>query len=264
MRVPDHLGYMLRDARNIVVLTGAGISKESGLPTFREAQTGLWSRFRPEELATPDAFARNPALVWSWYTWRRALVSAAEPNAAHHALVRLARHTPAFTLITQNVDGLHRRAGHTDVIELHGDISRTRCSREGVIVDEYDETTGPPPRCPRCGANLRPDVVWFGEQLPAAALAAATDAAARCEVLLSVGTSGLVFPAASLVPLSLDAGADVIVINPEPQAQADGTRVHHVAAPAAEALPALVDAAWGPIESTPERIPERTSQAGDG
>lgn len=237
---------MLRQARHIVALTGAGISKESGLPTFREAQTGLWARFRPEDLATPDAFARDPRLVWQWYAWRRSLVRDATPNAAHDALVRFAQHAPAFTLVTQNVDGLHHRAGSANVIELHGDITRTKCSREGVIIEEYDEDAETPPCCPRCGAYLRPDVVWFGEPLPAAALDAATEAAARCDALLSIGTSGVVFPAASLVPLSLGAGADVIVINPEPQAATVSTRVHHLALPAARALPALVDATWGP------------------
>lgn len=249
MQIPEPLARSVRDARHVVALTGAGISAESGLPTFREAQTGLWARYRPEDLATPEAFARDPALVWNWYAWRRSLVRAAEPNAAHYALVRLAQHAARLTLITQNVDGLHRRAGSADVIELHGDVMRTKCSREGTVVNAVDahpsdDALEAPPRCPRCGAYLRPDVVWFGEALPSASLETASEAAARCDVFLSIGTSGIVFPAASLLPLALESGAAVVVVNPEPQPGTDHERAWHLQASATEALPALVEAAW--------------------
>ncbi len=234
---------LLRTARHIVALTGAGISKESGLPTFREAQTGLWARYRPEELATPESFARQPDLVWQWYAWRRALVRQAAPNAAHRALVRLAANAPAFTLITQNVDGLHRRAGSADVIELHGDVLRTRCSACGAIARDVDEASPSPPPCPRCGEPVRPDVVWFGEPLPQDALDAAVRAARSCDVLLAIGTSLQVHPAASLVPVALDAGARVICINPDQEA-AEAQGVDAVTGTAGAVLPALVSAAW--------------------
>ena len=232
----------LRSAGHVVALTGAGISAESGLPTFRDKQTGLWAQYRPEDLATPAAFARQPALVWRWYAWRRALIAAAAPNAGHDALVALAARVPRFTLVTQNVDGLHQRAGSRDVIELHGNIGRAKCSAQGTLCEAWEASDDDePPRC-ACGAFLRPDVVWFGESLPAAALRAAADAAGSCDVLLAIGTSGVVYPAASLAPLARANGALVAVINPEPAAAPPGTL--SIAARAAEALPALVAAAW--------------------
>ena len=158
----------LRSARYVVVLTGAGVSAESNIPTFREAQTGLWSKYSPEELATPQAFQRNPKLVWEWYAWRRELVAQATPNPGHLALAELEQRVPKFSLITQNVDGLHRRTGSRNVIELHGNINRTKCFDEGDIIDSWPPTAELPPRCPRCGGYLRPDVVWFGETLPLA------------------------------------------------------------------------------------------------
>ena len=160
------LAPILAQARRVVVLTGAGVSAESGVPTFRDALTGLWANYRPEELATPTAFAQNPKLVWDWYQWRRELVERAEPNAAHQALAELEDRVPKFTLITQNVDGLHQRAGSRNVFELHGNIRRVKCSAEGRVVTEWAAGGDVPPRCPHCGANLRPDVVWFGETLP--------------------------------------------------------------------------------------------------
>ena len=162
---PSGLIEALRDARHVVALTGSGISAESGVPTFREAQSGLWERYDPQQLATPQAFARDPRLVWEWYEWRRKLVREAEPNPGHRALAELERRIPGFTLVTQNVDELHARAGSRNVIELHGSILRSKCSREAVIV-ELERNDPVPPRCPRCGALLRPDVVWFGEMLP--------------------------------------------------------------------------------------------------
>ena len=204
----------LRDAERIVALTGSGISAESGVPTFREAQTGLWERYDPQELATPEAFDRDPRLVWEWYEWRSKLVAGVEPNAGHRALAELERRVPAFTLITQNVDGLHERAGSRNVIELHGNILRSKCSREGNLAEPEEHDDSVPPRCPRCGAFLRPDVVWFGEMLPLGAFEAASEAASGCDVFLSIGTSSLVYPAAALPYGALENGATLVEINP--------------------------------------------------
>lgn len=235
----------LRGARGVVVLTGAGISAESGIPTFRDALTGLWANYNAQDLATPEAFARQPAVIWDWYASRRATIRRAQPNAGHRALVELARRVPRFTLVTQNVDGLHQRAGSDGVIELHGNILRSRCSREGVVVDVDDPAREPsPPPCPRCGAPLRPDVVWFGELLPPDALAAAEAAAATCDVLLSVGTSNLVVPAASLPWMAAARGATVIVVNTTDEGQHRGLGIHFALGPAGTVLPALVAAAW--------------------
>ena len=239
---PDLIN-LLRAARQVAVLTGAGISAESDIPTFREAQTGLWSKYDPQELATPEAFQKNPKLVWEWYAWRRELVAKAKPNAGHVALAELARRIPQFTLITQNVDNLHQDAGSQNVIELHGNIRRTKCSLEGVIVVTWVDTGEVPPRCPHCGARLRPDVVWFGEPLPAEALNAAIEAATTCDLFFSIGTSGLVEPAASLARVALQHRAAVIEINPTATPlSAAATFILH--APAGEVLPQLVRAAW--------------------
>lgn len=214
MNFSDALVRVLRTATRVAVLTGAGISAESGVPTFREAQTGLWAQYDPQELATPQAFARDPKLVWDWYAWRRKLVMRAQPNAGHVALVALATRFKAFTLITQNVDGLHQRAGSSAVLELHGNIMRTICAVERTAIDPLPHTTQVPPPCPRCGQPARPDVVWFGESLPRAALATAVEAAQHCEVFFSIGTSALVEPAASIPRIALERGATVIEINP--------------------------------------------------
>ena len=213
--IPPDLIKALRDARSVAVLTGAGISAESGVPTFRDAQTGLWSNFKPEDLATPEAFRRNPKLVWEWYAWRRELVNKVQPNAGHVALVELESRAPAFTLVTQNVDGLHQRAGSRNVIELHGNITRTKCFEENVVVETWAETGEAPPRCPRCGGRLRPDVVWFNENLPEDAIEKSIAASRNCDVFLSIGTSTQVYPAASLPFEALDAGATVVEINPD-------------------------------------------------
>jgi NAD-dependent deacetylase len=211
--IPWDLIQVLRDAERVVALTGSGISAESGVPTFREAQTGLWQRYDPQQLATPEAFYRDPRLVWEWYAWRRKLVSEAQPNPGHRALAELERHIPGFTLVTQNVDGLHQDAGSEGVIELHGNIRRIKCSAEGLVV-EPEETDAAPPVCPNCGAPLRPDVVWFGEMLPVAALEAASEATRGCDVFLSVGTSSLVYPAAALPYEALENGAILVEVNP--------------------------------------------------
>ena len=236
----------LRGARRIGVLTGAGISAESGIPTFRDAQTGLWARFRPEELATAEAFRLNPQLVWDWYAWRRGLVAGAVPNAGHLALARLEGRVPALTLVTQNVDGLHQRAGSVDVVELHGNIHRSKCFAEDVVIAAVPETDERPPRCPRCGAHLRPDVVWFGEALPPRALERAEAVARECDLFLSIGTSGAVYPAAQLPLTARQSGATVVEVNRDPTPL---TRVasFSLLGPAGAILPALVDAAWPAI-----------------
>ncbi len=237
------LAQALREAGAVTVLTGAGVSAESGVPTFRDAQTGLWARFDPHDLATPGAFARDPKLVWDWYAWRRARAGQAQPNPGHRALVAMEGRVPHFTLVTQNVDGLHARAGSRNLIELHGNIARVKCSREHRIVAAWDDDGEHVPRCPRCGALLRPDVVWFEEALPAAALAAADVAARECDLLLVVGTSAVVYPAAALPSTAREAGAKVAEINPEP------TPLTPLAdfvlrSAAGVALPALVAKAW--------------------
>ena len=209
---------LVAGAREIVVLTGAGISAESGIPTFRDALTGVWSHLRPEDLATPEAFLRDPERVWAWYAERRAKVQAVEPNAGHRALARIEEDAAArgagFTLVTQNVDGLHHAAGSRRIHELHGNIRRAKCFDQGHPALSWSETGALPPKCGACGSMLRPDVVWFGEMLPEGLLERALAAAARCDVFLCVGTSGLVEPAASLPFAALDAGATVIEVNP--------------------------------------------------
>jgi NAD-dependent deacetylase len=241
--IPPSLATAIANARSVAVLTGAGVSAESGVPTFRDAQTGLWARFDPLKLATPDAFCRNPKLVWDWYAWRRKLVATADPNAGHRALVALEGRVGDFVLITQNVDGLHRRAGSRNVVELHGNIGRVKCSREDTIVEHWTEAGDAVPRCAGCGALLRPDVVWFDETLPADALQAAEDAARRCQILLVAGTSAEVYPAAALPDHAKSAGAVIVEINPHPT-PLSGVADYVLRAPAGIALPALVAASW--------------------
>jgi NAD-dependent deacetylase len=235
---------LIAGARRCAALTGAGVSADSGVPTFRDAQTGLWSKFDPARLASPEGFRADPRLVWRWYAWRRQLVAAAAPNAGHLALAQASRHFERFALITQNVDGLHARAGSRDVIELHGNILRTKCFAEcGIRYDDPGQLpAGEPPRCPHCGEWLRPDVVWFGEALDPAVLARAEEAASACDVMLVVGTSGLVYPAAGLPALARASGARVVVVNPN-RSELDDLAEVVVRAPAAEALPALLAAA---------------------
>ncbi len=242
--IPVALTDRLRSARSVAALTGAGISAESGVPTFRDAQTGLWARFDPLELATPSAFARNPKLVWDWYAWRRELVATAQPNAGHLALAELERRVGDFLLITQNVDGLHRKAGSTKVVELHGNIERVRCSQCGAPAEVWDASSPrEAPRCAACGGFLRPDVVWFDETLPEQALERAERAARECDMLLVVGTSAEVYPAAMLPAYAQQRGATVIEINPNTTpltARADFA----LTGKSGEILPALLAAAW--------------------
>ena len=205
----------LKKARHICVLTGAGISAESGIPTFRDAQEGLWAKYSPLDLATPEGFERDPELVWRWYEWRREMVRAARPNPGHLALAHLVNVVPRLTLVTQNVDGLHQRAGSPSVLEYHGNILRDRCTLEQVIAERSEQSrTAALPRCASCGGLLRPDVVWFGEMIPRQALLLADAAATDCDAFLSVGTSSLVYPAAGLAETALRRGVPVIEVNP--------------------------------------------------
>ena len=236
--LPDGFVEAVAQARHVCVLTGAGISAESGIPTFREAQTGLWEKYDPLDLATPEAFLRDPGLVWKWYRWRRDLVAGAEPNPGHLALARLAGVVPRLTLITQNVDGLHQRAGSRDVIEFHGNLFVDRCFAEGCVVDCDDDAEIP--TCPGCGSPVRPGVVWFGEAIPESCLNEAFAAAADCDLFLSIGTSSLVFPAAGLASAAAESAALVAEINPSPTEMS--SRFHFsVAGNAGTVLPELVD-----------------------
>jgi NAD-dependent deacetylase len=243
MMFSDELLRIVQTAVHITVLTGAGVSAESGVPTFRQAQTGLWAQYDPQELATPTAFRRNPKLVWDWYAWRRELVRQAQPNPAHLALVTMAQRVPAFTLVTQNVDNLHQRAGSQAVIELHGNITRIKCAGDGRIISTWPQSDDTPPRCPHCGSYLRPDVVWFGENLPGDALEQALEAAQRCDLFFSIGTSALVQPAASLPLLAVENGAVLVEVNPDETPLTRFTD-HALHGPAGEVLPALLEAAW--------------------
>lgn len=241
---PPEFCSFLRHAERVVALTGAGVSAESGIPTFRDAQTGLWARYRPEDLATPDAFARNPKLVWDWYAMRRRMIVQAQPNPAHWALAAMEQHIPDFTLITQNVDGLHQAAGSRNVVPLHGDIRRVRCAECGFHPDAWDDDAPDVPRCPSCGGLLRPDVVWFGENLPSEALSRALQVSGRAQVFLVIGTSALVQPAASLWTLCAERGGAVAEINLEPTGISQLVDYGFYGR-AGEILPALVQAVWG-------------------
>jgi NAD-dependent deacetylase len=233
----------LRTAHRIVVLTGAGISAESGVPTFRDAQTGLWSNYKPEDLATPEAFERNPKLVWDWYAWRRERVRNVAPNPGHVALVELERKVPEFMLVTQNVDNLHQRAGSRRIIELHGNITRVKCFENNHPASDWSKDGALPPKCSLCGGRLRPDVVWFGENLPPGAFEQALEAGEKCDLFFSIGTSSLVYPAASLPFAARDRNAMVVEINPEPT-QLTPHAKYSFRAPAGEFLPRLVAAVW--------------------
>lgn len=252
----EHVAARLAGARHVAVLTGAGISAESGIATFRDPD-GLWARFRPEELANMDAFLASPGRVQDWYAYRRGVVRDAGPNPAHLALVALEDLVPRVTVITQNVDGLHAQAGSTRVLELHGSLARNYCvdcgreAREeelaagdgtdaGGGVDAVDDDTGPRFTCIACGGLIRPDVVWFGEMLPRDVLEAAVDTASNCDVLLSVGTSGVVYPAAGIPLEAARAGAFTVEVNVERSAIADALDLVLVGR-AGEILPAVLE-----------------------
>jgi len=239
----DQLVPALRQAQHVVVLTGAGISAESGLPTFRDPMTGLWAKYRPEELGTPQAFRQNPRLVWEWFAWRRELVQAASPNPAHQALVAWEQYVPQVTIVTQNVDGLHQYAGSSRVIELHGNLRRFKCFEDNQPVTEWPTTDDIPPHCPRCGGLVRPDVVWFGERLPEQALHDALAASRQSDLFFSIGTSGTVEPAASLPYRALDRGATVVLSNLEVPNRATPP-LYYLNGQAGILLPELLQRAW--------------------
>jgi NAD-dependent deacetylase len=234
----------LAGSRLVVVFTGSGVSKESGIPTFRDPETGLWAKYDPMGLATLEAYERDPAFVWSWYEHRFGVVAEARPNAGHVAIAELGRLLAEVVVVTQNVDGLHQRAGSADVVELHGTMHSFRClggGHAGYRLADVAGQTGKPPRCPACGGLLRPEVVWFGEALPEDALERAQRLGARCDVMLVVGTSGVVYPAAALPQLARSAGAAVVEVNPQ---RTDLSPVcdHHLEGPGGEVLPRLVAA----------------------
>ncbi len=243
--IPSEVIQAVHNARHLVVFTGAGVSAESGVHTFRDALTGLWARFDPMQLATPQAFLRDPALVWGWYEWRRQLLLGVQPNPAHEAIAQLQQRLPRVTLITQNVDDLHERAGSTGVLHLHGSIFEPRCfdcarpyTFTGVPAMAAEQALEPP-ACNDCGGKIRPGVVWFGEALPEDALAAAFAAAEDCDCLLSVGTSGVVQPAALIPATASRAGASVIHVNPE-AVEVRHANEYSLRGPAGQVLPLLL------------------------
>ncbi|NIM99322.1 MAG: NAD-dependent protein deacylase [candidate division Zixibacteria bacterium] len=236
--ISDRLNRLLFKKTRVAVLTGSGISAESGVPTFR-GEDGLWKKFRPEELATFDAFMANPQLVWEWYEYRRKIIQEIRPNPGHIALVDFQKHFEKFDLITQNVDGLHHAAGSKNVTELHGNIRRNKCVRCGEKYEILEGTVeGTPPKCP-CGGNIRPDVVWFGEMLPQDAINYAFTVSSKCDLFFSVGTSAVVHPAASLPLVAKRGGAYVVEVNISP------TEISHLVdesllGKSGEILPSLV------------------------
>ena len=240
---------LLKRAKSAAVMTGAGVSKESGVPTFRDSQSGLWAKYDPQQLATPQAYQANPKLVWDWYEYRRTMVAKAQPNPGHEALAALERHFDPFPIITQNVDNLHERAGSRYVIHLHGNINRHKCfyacqgqpTRVDIQQLSYDKHDGPP-ACPHCGRlSVRPDVVWFGEMLPEQELAEAFGIAQTTDVMLVIGTSGLVEPAASVPVQAKNAGASLIEINPDYSMLSSYADVK-LSGPSGEMLPRLLEA----------------------
>jgi len=220
----QHLLYEARarlaSARAITILTGAGISADSGVPTFRGAD-GLWRNFRAEELATPEAFERDPRLVWEWYSWRRELIATKQPNDAHRAIASLESRVKNFWLITQNVDGLHRAAGSTKLSEIHGNIWMVRCTACDAVTENHQVPLPILPHCGRCGGLLRPHIVWFGESLHEKDLTRCANQLQACDVLFVIGTSGVVYPAAGFASIAREAGAYVIEVNLDPTPQSD-------------------------------------------
>lgn len=211
----DEIIDALRKARSIVVLTGAGVSAESGVPTFR-GQEGLWRNYNPQELATPEAFNKDPTLVWEWYDWRRGLIAPLEPNPAHLAIAELEERSPSFLLITQNIDGLHKKGGSKQMLELHGNIWNVRCVAEGNVTENHDvPLQNIPPMC-SCGAMLRPHIVWFGESLDPHILHQSLQAIEACDFLIVAGTSAVVQPSASFPIMARERGATVLEVNMEP------------------------------------------------
>ena len=249
--IPQTLSVALQNAKHVVVFTGAGVSAESGIATFRDALTGLWERFDAADLATPEAFRKDEELVWGWYEWRRMRVLKAQPNPAHFAIAALAQHVPKLTVITQNVDDLHERAGSLGVLHLHGSLHCPRCAVCGQahilppgIPDEPDGGCRLcPPRCHHCAGSVRPGVVWFDEDLPVKELSRAFAAARECDVLFAIGTSGLVQPAAGIPLLAKRAGAKVVQVNPK-GTQLDSVCTWSLRGAAGVIMPNLLQAAF--------------------
>ncbi len=236
----EELADIMVNCRRCAVLTGAGISAESGVPTFR-GKEGLWGKFRPEELATMSAFMSNPKIVWEWYNWRRDLTAKVQPNPGHFALGEMEKAFEQFTLITQNVDGLHRQAGSENMLELHGNIHRNKCAECNAVVDGQTEIDPDDiPSCAQCGGSIRPDVVWFGEMLEADIIDAAFEAAQQSELFFSVGTSALVQPAASLPVVAKRTGSTLVEINVERTPLSD-LADFHFCGPSGEFLPRLME-----------------------
>lgn len=244
VKMLQEIGARLRSAQQVTVLTGAGVSAESGIPTFRDAQTGLWSHFKAEDLATVAGFQRDPASVWKWYAERRQSALQAQPNAAHLALAEMERRVPVLKLISQNIDGLHQRAGSQQVIEVHGSLTRVKCLNHHHVLEYWPETDKDvPPLCPTCQSKLRPDVVWFGELLPEEAWSRALAAASACDVFFSIGTSGIVEPVASLVRLAEQQGAAIVINNLEVEISSTQQRFCLNGA-AGTILPLIMQATW--------------------
>lgn len=242
-RLSGQLTTRVRNAKTVSVLTGAGVSAESGIPTFRGAG-GIWEKYDFNKLATPQGFRENPELAWEWYQLRQREMKKAQPNRAHSVIAEMEHYFPRFSVITQNIDGMHKRAGSANVIELHGNIWRMRCTRDGTLIDLDDPVKEIPPLC-QCGSILRPDVVWFGEPLPQDQLGRALSIASESEVMFVVGTSAVVYPAAALPLLTKDSGGAVIEINLEPtdlSSYADAS----IFGPAGEIMPDI----WNGIQKS--------------
>jgi NAD-dependent deacetylase len=239
MNISEKLRSLLHTTESICVLTGAGISAESGVETFR-GSNGLWSKLKPEELANFEAFMRNPELVWEWYNYRKKIIHDVKPNPAHVALARLQNLIKDFTVVTQNIDNLHIRAGSKNVLELHGNIERSYCIGCGKFAANVEVTPEKKvPHCPSCNGIIRPDIVWFGEMLPEGVFEEATEAASRCELFFSVGTSAVVYPAAGLPRIARNHGAYVVEINME-RTEISHTVHESLLGKAGELLPQLV------------------------
>ena len=251
---PRSLVDRLRLAKHVVVLTGAGVSAESGIPTFRDKQTGIWEQFSAEELATPEAYQRDPSMVWGWYEWRRSIALRAQPNAAHRAIAEMACKAPRMTLVTQNVDDLHERGGSREVVHLHGRLTQPVCElcrslfplREGTNDQPQLGRRIEPPRCHSCGGRIRPGVVWFGEALPESEWTQAQTATCTCDVFFCIGTSSVVYPAASLTRSAMNMGAVTVQINNTSTAL-DSKVSFNLRVPAGVVLPALVKDVWPAI-----------------
>ncbi len=238
--LPDEIIKAITGAKNVAALTGAGVSAESGVPTFR-GEEGLWNNYRAEELATPEAFNRDPELVWRWYDWRRALIEPLSPNPGHMVLAKFEKLFDNFTLITQNVDGLHRMAGSNDPVEMHGNIWHMRCLKEGTVAENRETPLYEiPPKCEKCGGMLRPHIVWFGESLEEEVLMRSFNAAENCDLFIVVGTSSVVQPAASLAGMAKRNGALVIEINLE-NTPVSGMADATLLGPSGEILPKLLE-----------------------